>query len=91
MTRTPAPELAIIIVNFNNREDLLGCLASLTAQPPVVTHEIVLVDNASTDGSVDAVRSRFPAVRVVVLDRNLGFAGATTSASARRRPSWCCC
>ena len=76
MTRTQAPELAIIIVNFNNREDLLGCLESLTAQPPAVTHEIVLVDNASTDGSVDAVRSRFPVVRVVVLERNLGFAGA---------------
>ncbi len=76
MTRTQAPELAIIIVNFNNREDLLGCLESLTAQPPAVTHEIVLVDNASTDGSVDAVRSRFPGVRVVVLERNLGFAGA---------------
>ena len=58
----PMTRLAIVIVNFNAREHLENCLASLTHVPPRTTHEIVVVDNASTDGSVPAVRDRFPAV-----------------------------
>ncbi len=68
--------LAIVIVSFNARDDLAGTLASLTAAPPAASHEIVVVDNASTDGAPALVRERFPAVRVIDAGGNLGFARA---------------
>ena len=46
-----APELSIVIVSYNARADLEACLDSLAAAPPAAVHEIVVVDNASTDGS----------------------------------------
>ena len=49
------PRLSIIIVNYNGREHLENCLSSLAQHPPATPHEIVVVDNASTDGSVEAV------------------------------------
>jgi GT2 family glycosyltransferase len=68
------PKLSIVIVSFNTRPDLERCLESLTASPPVLPHEIVVVDNASSDGSVEAVRRRWPVIRVIVQPENLGFA-----------------
>ena len=68
--------LAIVIVSHNTRTDLENCLQALHDHPPRVTHEIVVVDNASRDGSVDAVRSRWPGVRVIALSSNVGFAAA---------------
>jgi GT2 family glycosyltransferase len=75
------PDCSVVIVNYNGKRWLEGCLAALAAQDigPV---EIVLVDNASSDGSADFVRERFPAVRVEACDRNLGFA-AGNNAGAR--------
>jgi GT2 family glycosyltransferase len=67
--------LTIVIVSFNARDDLAACLASLRAAPPLVRHEIVVVDNASEDGSVEAARA-VPGVTVIPLDRNVGFAAA---------------
>jgi len=72
-------ELSIIIVSFNTRADLERCLESVTAAPPAVAHEIIVVDNASHDGSPDAVRERWPAVRLLELPRNLGFAAANNA------------
>jgi GT2 family glycosyltransferase len=66
--------LSIVIVNFNAREHLERCLESLTAAPPAVPYDIVVVDNASTDGSVSLVRSRWPAVTLIENAANLGFA-----------------
>jgi GT2 family glycosyltransferase len=65
--------LSIVIVSFNARADLARCLESLEAAPPAVTHEIVVVDNGSTDGSADAAR-RWPDIRVIALASNVGFA-----------------
>ena len=67
--------LSIIIVSFNARADLERCLESLRAAPASVDHEIIVVDNGSTDGSVEAAR-RFPGVRVTEAGANLGFARA---------------
>jgi N-acetylglucosaminyl-diphospho-decaprenol L-rhamnosyltransferase len=67
-------ELAIVIVSFNARRDLEACLASLADHPPATPHEIVVVDNASADGSAEGARA-FGA-RVIVLDKNAGFAAA---------------
>jgi GT2 family glycosyltransferase len=73
MTRV---DLAILIVSYNTRRELEGCLHSLHQHPPHVSHEVVVIDNGSSDGSADAVRSRWPLVRVIALDSNLGFGPA---------------
>jgi hypothetical protein len=69
-------DLSIVIVSFNARADLERCLESLHAAPPSASHEIVVVDNHSSDGSADAAAA-WPAVRVIRAGGNLGFARAT--------------
>jgi N-acetylglucosaminyl-diphospho-decaprenol L-rhamnosyltransferase len=70
--------LSIVIVSFNARADIERCLASLRSAPPATAREVVVVDNASSDGSVDVVRRQAEhlPLRVITLDRNLGFAAA---------------
>ena len=68
--------LSIVIVSYNAREDLERCLESLAVNPPSVEHEVVVVDNASRDDTVHAVRTRWPAVRLIEAGGNLGFARA---------------
>lgn len=65
--------LSIIIVGYNAREDLANCLRSLVSAPPAIPHDITVVDNASSDGSADAVRAGWPTVQVIKLVKNLGF------------------
>lgn len=69
------PALSIIIVSFNTRDHLERCLASLHQPSPTVSHEIIVVDNSSTDGSADAAR-RFPNVQVIDAGGNRGFSVA---------------
>ena len=66
--------LVIVIVSWNGRMDLERCLASLADSPPSIAHSIVVVDNASEDGSPEMVAARFPGVRLIRSDENLGFA-----------------
>ena len=68
--------LSIVIVSYNARADLENCLASLFAASARLSYDVVVVDNASRDGSADAVRAGWPAVRVIPQDRNTGFAAA---------------
>ena len=70
--------LSIIIVSFNARADLINCLLSVKKHPPSLPHDIVVVDNASTDDSVAAAR-RIPGVRVIEMGRNAGFAAANNA------------
>jgi GT2 family glycosyltransferase len=72
--------LDILIVSHNTREELIACLASIHAHPPARPYQIVVVDNASRDGSADAVRERFPAVRLIALEQNTGFGAANNVA-----------
>ena len=67
-----AADLSIVIVSFNARVDLERCLQSLHEAPPSRPHDIIVVDNASSDGSVDVVR-RWPDVRIIETGANLGF------------------
>jgi GT2 family glycosyltransferase len=69
-------DLSIVIVSYNTREDLVRCLESVAGSPPSGSYEMVVVDNASRDGSADAIRARWPSVRVLPQSRNLGFAAA---------------
>jgi GT2 family glycosyltransferase len=69
-------ELDIVVVSFNTCADLVACLASLHANRPKDLRQIIVVDNGSSDGSVDAVHARFPDVVLVALNQNVGFAAA---------------
>ncbi len=73
-----AERLSIIIVSFNARADLERCLGSLRDAPPATPHDIVVVDNASSDGSAEAAR-RWPGVGVMETGENLGFARANNA------------
>jgi N-acetylglucosaminyl-diphospho-decaprenol L-rhamnosyltransferase len=70
------PRLSIVVVTYNSRADVDACLASLARDRPAVDHEIVVVDNASEDGTADATRQRWPAARVLDAGSNIGFAAA---------------
>jgi GT2 family glycosyltransferase len=70
------PRLSIIIVTYNSRGHIDECLRSLIENRPAVDHEVVVVDNASTDGTAAAIRARWNGVRVVDAGANLGFARA---------------
>jgi hypothetical protein len=71
-----ADSLDVIIVSYNARADLEACLASIHGAPPGRPHTIVVVDNASRDGSADAVAEHWPQVRLIRNPRNVGFAAA---------------
>jgi GT2 family glycosyltransferase len=73
--------LSIIIVNWNTRQDLLYCLASIMDNPPACPFEVLVFDNASTDGSAEAVAAAYPQVRLEVSPANLGFARANNRAA----------
>ncbi|HIJ79560.1 MAG: glycosyltransferase family 2 protein [Desulfobulbaceae bacterium] len=73
-------DLSIVIVNWNTRKLLLDCLASIHETIKEISYEIFLVDNASSDGSVAAVRSEYPEVKIIENVKNLGFAAANNKA-----------
>ena len=64
------------IVNWNCRDLLRGCLRSLLEQAQGVPLEVIVVDNASSDGAADMVAAEFPQVRLLENATNLGFAGS---------------
>lgn len=68
---------SIIILNYNGRELLANGIPSVleAVERSGTVHEVMVVDNGSTDGSVDFLRGNFPSVRVLALDKNYGFAG----------------
>lgn len=65
--------VSIVIVNWNTKEFLKDCLFSI---PPEIPHEVIVVDNASSDGSGDFIEKNFPDVRLIKNAANKGFAGA---------------
>ncbi len=69
-------QLSVIIVNYNVRAFLENALVSVCKAMSGIEGEVIVVDNASDDGSVEMVRQKFPAVRLFVNEKNLGFAAA---------------
>jgi N-acetylglucosaminyl-diphospho-decaprenol L-rhamnosyltransferase len=67
--------LSVVICNYNTRDALAGALESLQATLADVAYEIIVVDNASRDGSAALVRERFPGVNVIESGANLWFTG----------------
>jgi colanic acid biosynthesis glycosyl transferase WcaI len=76
------PTVSVVIVSFDCREALRACLESLESQPPDLPIEVILVDNASSDGTVAMVRDRFPWVRLIANQANVGFARAANQGLA---------
>ena len=78
------------MVNTNGREDLLACLDAIErTHPPEVAHEVLVVDNASDDGSARAVRERFPGARLFALERRTGKAENDTLLLRESRGRFC--
>jgi GT2 family glycosyltransferase len=78
------PTVSVIVLNYNGRQHLEDCFSSLSVMDyPAGQCELVLMDNASSDGSVEFVCQRFPVVRVIRSETNLGFAGGNNYAVER--------
>lgn len=75
--------ISILIVNWNTRDLLRACLRSLGDHPPSEGCEIIVVDNASHDGSAQMVQDEFPSVKLHVSGSNLGYAAGNNAAFAR--------
>jgi GT2 family glycosyltransferase len=68
------PFVSIVVLNYNGKAFLEACLSSIfKIRYPRSSYEIILVDNASTDGSVEYVRNNFPSIRLLALNKNYGF------------------
>jgi GT2 family glycosyltransferase len=81
----PVPDLSVIIVNWNAAEYLPAALEALFAAQGDLAMEVLLVDNASTDASIQVVQSRFPQVEVLENSENRGFAAANNQGLAWAR------
>ena len=82
---TPRLDLSIVIVNWNTREMLRDCLTSVRSGLRGITAEVIVVDNASTDGSAGMVADTFPEATLIRNAENRGFAAANNQAFERAR------
>jgi N-acetylglucosaminyl-diphospho-decaprenol L-rhamnosyltransferase len=71
-----SPDLSVVIVNWNVSDHLRRCLESIVSRQSSVVSEIIVVDNASTDGSVEMLRAEFPQVTLIANADNRGFPAA---------------
>lgn len=69
-------QVSVIVVNYNTKQLTLNCIESIYKHTCDVDFEIIVVDNASSDGSVEAIKQEFPEVKMVPSDTNLGFGRA---------------
>jgi len=74
------PDASVVIVNTNTRDLLIPCLESLFDTTKRASLEVYVVDNNSSDGSVEAVRNNIPRVKIIANDRNRGFTEANNQA-----------
>jgi len=73
-------DVSIVVVTFNTRKLLLDCLAPVFETIKEISFEVWVVDNNSTDGTLEATRERYPAVNTIENKENLGFAAANNQA-----------
>ena len=73
-------DLSIIIVNYNVKEFLQNLLHSVNKAAQDISHEIIIVDNGSDDGSVELIQQKFPDVKLIINEKNLGFGKANNIA-----------
>ena len=78
-------DLTIIIVSYNTCRQTIDCIRSVRNSTFATSYEIIVVDNASTDGSVKELRAAFPDIHVIASSKNLGFASANNLAEQHAR------
>ena len=76
-----SPELTIIVVTYQCKDQARACLASIFDATVGVSFEVVVLDNASDDGTAQMIREEFPQVRLLALDENIGFAAGVNRAA----------
>lgn len=81
------PEVSVIIVNWNGAQYLARCLEAIKAQT-FQNYELIVIDNASSDGSVDNLENHWPDTQVVRLEENIGFARANNLGARLARGKW---
>jgi hypothetical protein len=77
-------KVSILVISYNTREMTLNCLRSVEAET-AVPHEVIVVDNVSSDGSAEAIAAEFPGVTLLAEQENHGFAMGNNIAAARAR------
>ncbi len=83
------PELSIIVVSYNTRDMTLACLRSVYAETNRTSFELIVVDNASHDGSAEAIAEEFGGrIELVRSKENIGFAAANNLAAQRAQGTW---
>lgn len=83
-TGDEAPVLSILVISYNTRKMTLACLGSVVAETRA-PFELIVVDNASADGSPEAIAAAFPGVRLIASPENLGFAEGNNVAARGAR------
>lgn len=83
-------DVSIIIVNWNTRKLLQNCLTSVYEQTGDVKYEIIVVDNGSTDDSMEMVKKNFPLVNIIENAENLGFARANNIGIRKSKGRYIC-
>lgn len=83
-----APVLTVIVVSYNTRALTLACLQTLFAQTRDTAFHCVVFDNASQDGSADAIAAAFPRVELIRSAENHGFAKANNLVAAQAKTEW---
>lgn len=73
-------DLSITIVNYNTKDLLRQCINSIYKNTKEISFEIIVVDNASSDGSVEMLKKEFPQVKIIANKKNLFFTRAHNQA-----------
>ena len=71
-------ETSVVVLNYNGKQHLRDCFESLEAQD-YKDFEIIFVDNASKDGSIEYVKKNYPKIKAISNAKNLGFAGGNNT------------
>jgi len=80
ITTDSVVRLTIVIVSYNTRSALADCLKALHENPPSISHQVIVVDNASTDGTVNLIRQQWPSIEIIQMGFNAGFSAANNAA-----------
>lgn len=85
-----SPIVSIVIVTWNCRDLLIDCLESIARYAGDVSHEILVIDNASADDTLEMLAQTYPGVRIIANDENLGFGRASNQGMAEARSPLIC-
>lgn len=83
-----APQVSVCIANYNGIDIIDACLKSVLSQQLAPSYEILVHDDASTDGSADYLRTRYPQVRLIESAQNVGFCRANNRMAAQARGTY---